>query len=42
MHRYSNGRVITLMIAWRTVKDNSLQKQIDALSEVIESQSKQM
>ena len=34
--------LITLMIAWRSVRDNSLQKQIDALSEVIESQSQQL
>ena len=33
--------IITLMIAWRSVKDNSLQKQIDTLSEVIESQKQQ-
>ena len=34
--------LITLMIAWRSIKDNSLQKQIDALSEVIESQKQQL
>ena len=30
--------LITIMIAWRSVKDNSLQRQIDALSAAIESQ----
>ena len=30
--------LITLLIAWRSVKDNSLQKQIDILSQAIESQ----
>ena len=30
--------LITLLIAWRSVKDNSLQKQIDTLSQVIDSQ----
>lgn len=34
--------LITLMIAWRSVKDNSLQKQIDTLSQVIESQRQQL
>lgn len=34
--------LITLMIAWRSVKDNSLQKQIDALSQAIESQKQQL
>ena len=34
--------LITLMIAWRSVKDNSLQKQIDALTEIIESQKQQL
>ena len=30
--------LITPMIAWRSIKDNSLQKQIDTLSEIVESQ----
>ena len=34
--------LITLMIAWRSVKDTSLQKQIDTLSEIIESQKQQL
>ena len=34
--------LITLMIAWRSIKDNSLQKQIDTLSEIIESQKQQL
>jgi len=34
--------LITLMIAWRSVKDNSLQKQIDALSQIIEAQKQQL
>ena len=34
--------LITFMIAWRSVKDNSLQKQIDALSEALESQKQQL
>ena len=34
--------LLTLMIAWRSVKDNSLQKQIDTLSQVIESQKQQL
>ncbi|MCY3724938.1 MAG: hypothetical protein OXG97_22195 [Candidatus Poribacteria bacterium] len=34
--------LITLMIAWRSIKDNSLQKQIDELSQVIESQKQQL
>ena len=34
--------LITLLIAWRSVKDNSLQKQIDILSQAIESQKQQL
>ena len=34
--------LITLMIAWRSLKDTSLQKQIDTLSEIIESQKQQL
>ena len=34
--------LITLMIAWRSIKDNSLQKQIDTLSQVIESQNQHL
>ena len=34
--------LITLMIAWRSLKDASLQKQIDTLSEIIESQKQQL
>ena len=34
--------LITLMIAWRSIKDNSLQKQIDTLSKIIESQKQQL
>ncbi len=34
--------LITLMIAWRHLKDASLQKQIDTLSEIIESQKQQL
>ena len=34
--------LITLMIAWRSIKDSSLQKQIDTLSEIIESQKQQL
>ena len=35
--------LITLMIAWRSlIKDASLQKQIDTLSEIIESQKQQL
>ena len=34
--------LITLMIAWRCLKDTSLQKQIDTLSEIIESQKQQL
>ena len=31
--------LITLLIAWRSVKDNSFQRQVDTLSKAIESQN---
>ncbi len=34
--------LITLIIAWRSVKDASLQKQIDTLSEIIDSQKQEL
>ena len=34
--------LITLMIAWRSIKDASLQKQMDTLSEIIDSQKQQL
>ena len=34
--------LIAVMIAWRSVKDNSLQRQIDALSAAVESQQRQL
>ena len=34
--------LIPLMIAWRSVKDTSLQKQMDTLSEIIDSQKQQL
>ena len=34
--------LIAIMITWRSVKDNSLQRQIDALSAAIESQQQQL
>ena len=34
--------LIAIMITWRSIKDNALQRQIDALSAAIESQQQQL
>ena len=34
--------LITLMIAWRRIKDASLQKQIDTFSEIMDSQKQKL
>ena len=34
--------LIAILVTWRSIRDNSLQKQIDALSEVVESQKQQL